>query len=429
MAATQKKWTVMVYMAGDNNLDTAGLTDLKEMKKAGSTADINIIAQFDNGADHITKRYFLTKGGKLEKDVVPPVLGKTNDGDPKVLEDFLTWGVEKYPAEHYMVVLWNHGNGWNDENVYRMAADMNVRVQRRGVEVASGGTRSVSLRRLRVVGGKRFRRSLFSRAIQEAIRVRGIAYDDNAKDFLDNIELKKALTTMSRKLNRKIDILGMDACLMSMAEVIYQVRDHVGITVASEQTEPGDGWPYNTLLGLLKAKPAVEAKELAVAVVDKYLASYKAVDEVTQSACDTSVLPDLTPAIDELAKTMADRIQDPATYGAITQARIHAQSYEVEDYVDLYSFAELLQNATTDSALQAACQSARNAVQNSGFVLRSGYKGTEVEDSHGVSIYFPLKKISSLYATLDFAKDTEWANFLKSFVAGTRKPMRLAATA
>ena len=30
--ATKKSWTVMVYLAGDNNLDGAGVVDLNEMK-------------------------------------------------------------------------------------------------------------------------------------------------------------------------------------------------------------------------------------------------------------------------------------------------------------------------------------------------------------------------------------------------------------
>jgi hypothetical protein len=34
----QAKWTFMVYMAGDNNLDGAALRDIAEMARAGSTA-------------------------------------------------------------------------------------------------------------------------------------------------------------------------------------------------------------------------------------------------------------------------------------------------------------------------------------------------------------------------------------------------------
>src|SRR5512147_255085 len=116
--AVMKKWSVMIYLAGDNNLDGAGVVDLGEMKQVGCTESINIIAQFDRaGSKEETLRYCLRKGTALAKDAVMK-LGETNMGDPNVLEDFVTWGVRNYPAEHYLLVLWNHGAGWDDANLY-----------------------------------------------------------------------------------------------------------------------------------------------------------------------------------------------------------------------------------------------------------------------------------------------------------------------
>lgn len=66
--ATEKNWTVMVYMAGDNNLDSAGVVDLTEMKKVGSTKEINILVQFDReGRNMATNRYYVQKGGHKRK--------------------------------------------------------------------------------------------------------------------------------------------------------------------------------------------------------------------------------------------------------------------------------------------------------------------------------------------------------------------------
>jgi Clostripain family len=97
----KKSWTVMVYLAGDNNLDSAGVTDLNEMKKIGSTNALNVVAQFDRrAASHQTHRYFLRKGGNLESDVVDN-FGETNTGDPGVLTDFIVWSVKNYPAARY----------------------------------------------------------------------------------------------------------------------------------------------------------------------------------------------------------------------------------------------------------------------------------------------------------------------------------------
>jgi len=164
IAAKEKQWTIMVYLAGDNNLDGAGVTDLEEMKKVGSTDQVNILAQFDrSGANVATKRYYIRKGGTTAKDVVGN-LGETNMGDPKVLENFVQWGIKTYPARRYMLVLWNHGSGWDDTDIYRVARQsLHLNVKRRGTTVvpAQGTARgAISLRRVRIVGSKRFRRAV-----------------------------------------------------------------------------------------------------------------------------------------------------------------------------------------------------------------------------------------------------------------------------
>ena len=41
-AAAKAKWTFMVFMAADNNLDAASLKDLAEMAQAGSAPEVNI---------------------------------------------------------------------------------------------------------------------------------------------------------------------------------------------------------------------------------------------------------------------------------------------------------------------------------------------------------------------------------------------------
>ena len=64
-SAEKKKWTIMTYMAGDNNLDQNGAEDIEEMKQTGSTSEIQVIVQFDrSGAGQQTKRYYLKKGGE-----------------------------------------------------------------------------------------------------------------------------------------------------------------------------------------------------------------------------------------------------------------------------------------------------------------------------------------------------------------------------
>jgi hypothetical protein len=63
-AASLAKWTFLVYMAEDNNLDGAALRDIAEMARAGSTKDVNILVQLDRIEDNLTRRFRIA--GRVE---------------------------------------------------------------------------------------------------------------------------------------------------------------------------------------------------------------------------------------------------------------------------------------------------------------------------------------------------------------------------
>jgi hypothetical protein len=408
MTGSKKKWTVMVYLAGDNNLDHNGVIDLNEMKKTGSTPDINVIAQFDRaGAGGPTSRYFLKKGTSLGADAVQS-LEETNSGSPDALFDFIKWGVTGYPADHYLLVLWNHGQGWDDTDIY---AD----------ERGAGA---------RLLRSNRVRHAFFRSSVVEAARLanvnaksaRAILLDDNAKDFLDNIEMKKVLKAAKKLIGRKLDIVGMDACLMSMAEVGYQMRDSVCYTVGSEQTEPLDGWPYDTILASLSQNPGMPPDTLGKTIVQNYVASYKgSSDAVTHSTCDLSASAAFADSVRNLVSVLKAGLTDGTTRATISDARNRVQEYEVNANVDLIDYCRLLGKAAVPDMIKNACNNVITALQSSPkMVIASGYYGPEMKGSNGVAIYFPTRTVSPLYSKLDFTKKTGWGTFLKKYVAVTR---------
>lgn len=110
----RKPWTVMVYLAADNNLFTFGVDSLRQMK-AAARANINILAQFDTGP-RPAKRYFFNGQeliGPIEHNRVKTVAN--TDADPQNLADFIEWGADNYPADRYFVVIWGHGGGVDDD--------------------------------------------------------------------------------------------------------------------------------------------------------------------------------------------------------------------------------------------------------------------------------------------------------------------------
>ncbi|MBC7237708.1 MAG: peptidase C11, partial [Chloroflexi bacterium] len=224
--AKPRYWTFMVYLAGDNSLEHYGQDDLLEMKKVGSGPELAIVAQVDRMSAGPTRRYYLTAERTLDEDDVGIDLGETNTGDPAELMRFLAWAMESYPAEHYALVLWNHGTGWKEEDIVPNLGQ-DVRVEALG-DIAA---RRKGLPTL-------FRPSL------GAILARGIAYDDTSADFLDNAEMKRAIgCALAVAGVEKLDVIGFDACLMSMIEVAYQLREVTHYMVGSQETEPGAGWP------------------------------------------------------------------------------------------------------------------------------------------------------------------------------------------
>jgi len=162
--------------------------------------------------------------------------------------------------------------------------------------------------------------------------------------------------------------------------------------------------------------------ELATTIVNGYVASYPANAGVTQSACDLSKAGLLASAVDQLADVLNSHLSDAAVRATVIECRLQTQAYDTPDYIDLYDFCNLLENKTGFDDIRAACSAVKNMIQRNGVVIRSGYKGKNVKHSNGLSIYFPQKSLSSLYATLDFTKKTSWGKFLERFISYTRRP-------
>ncbi|HAJ32072.1 MAG TPA: hypothetical protein DCK79_01675 [Candidatus Atribacteria bacterium] len=372
------EWTVMIYLDSDNNLESAGIDDINEMEMVGSTSDVNIVVQVDripysvlaannegyaddisNGNWTNTRRYYITQdfdavqiNSQLKSD-----LGELNMGDPQTLVDFTNWAVTNYPAKKYLLVIWNHG----------------------------GGFRSLNL-------------------------TKDIAWDDTSGgDKITMPELEYSLSVINAQMGKKIDIVGMDACFMAMTEVAYQIKDYADILVASEENEPGDGWPYDTILGELVGNPLMPAEQLAVDIVNKYIFSYPYAN-VTQSAIDLSYMDTLTDQLSALALTiMSDNLTPKYNY---LNAANSSQYYGDWDFIDLYDFCNQLLAYSNSLEVKNIALNIQQTLNYA--VIKSGYSGGSVSGSKGLSIYFPYIAYHYYYNYTNFSKDTLWDEMLLS---------------
>lgn len=381
--ASRAAWTVMVYMAGDdqspNGIEYAVRQDLHEMKELGSTDRVHLIAQTDEHRETSSFRYRLRKGTSLRDDRLEVFRGDVNTGQVSTLTEFVRWSASRYPAERYALVLWGHGSGHDDKDVYRLArGGMSPRI---ATQVARG--------RLGFFGATR--RAMIERCGPR----RGFGFDSTASDFLDNSELRRALQSICTILGKPLDLLGFDACLMATVEVGYQARDLAHVLVASQRIEPGDGWCYRTALAGLVARPETGAEGLARDIVGAYRATHG--DRWTLSAVRLERLPALGQALARVAASV-----DPRAYDAARRAAEDCSSRAGGGNRDLGDFLTALGDRAARDALGEA------------LIVASGAR------TSGLGIYLPADFRPDLpggtdeaYEQHDFARDCGWAAMLR----------------
>ena len=371
VAAAQANWTFMVYLDGDNNLEVAGIDDFLEMSSVGSTAEVNIVAQFDRIPSYTTSygNWNTTKRFNITTDMTPTAenatedIGEANMGDPDTLVDFINWTMTNYSANNYALILWNHGRGWK----YKRLAPRETKY---------------------------------------------ICEDDTDNDRLTLQELEQALSTIKNDTGEIVDLLGYDACYMHMIEVVYQVSDYYTISVGSEETEPEEGWPYDRILTNLTVNPLMTPSQLGSEIVVDYIDFCKSEGEYsTQSAANQTNLLSLVTATDNFADTLNNALGDHKAN--ITEARNDVEHYDDSDYIDLYHFAQLIKSKVSDATVKDAAQAVMDNI-NSTVIAEDSY---DHPNSHGLSIYFPSSggAYLSSYDATKFAEDTNWDEFLKSY--------------
>ena len=110
------QWTILTYIAAHNNLEKFGLQSLKQIIDVGSTPQVRHGVLFDGPYDG--RRYLIGDAGVVLEQ---PPLKNFDSGDPDRLIETARYIFEKYPAEHYGLVLWSHGSGWRPEEIEEVA--------------------------------------------------------------------------------------------------------------------------------------------------------------------------------------------------------------------------------------------------------------------------------------------------------------------
>ena len=364
----QAKWTFMVYIVGDNDLEKYVALDIEtELAQPGSNADVNVVALADRvpGYDSAagdwtgTLLFYVTQGMLATPENAVADWGERNMGDPQTLIDFVQWTKANYPADHYALVLWDHGWGWLP---YQSM------------------------------------------------------WDETDDDTLDQHEIVTVMDIVG-----PVDVVGYDACEMQMIEVQATWRNYAQAIVGSQEDVWWDGIEYEVVVPALQANPDMTAEQLAVEIAESM---HSSTERAGAAVALNSDWDNMVTAVDEWAIALLDGL--PAYRSAYDAARKNTQDFGDPLNKDLYDAAAEIKARVDDPIIQAKCQAVMDAIDVA--VLHEWHR-PKYRDAHGIGVFWPkepedLDEPSSpqwndfeYYRDyLEFAPMTHWDEFLDAYV-------------
>lgn len=373
------EWTVLMFMAGDNNLEDAAIDDFNELETLGSTDEVNLIAQIDrhsgydktNGDWSDTRRYKITQDSDrdtMQSELLNDTMGDINMADPDNLADFLLWGVESYPAKRYLVVLWDHGLGW------------------------SGGVLS------------------------------------DKGTYMSIMQVREAFETVRSQWDHTFDLVGFDACLMGGIEVYYQLIGYANYSFGSGKNEPTDGLPYNDFIRDLVEDPLITEEKLLNEMAHDYVRSYRDHSPISVHYAGIDLLQlaevpaAVEPFVEELLRQLPHHLQE------VRDAWNESEQYEWDSrstpyyYFDFIDFLNKLDDHIDNPRFRIVSGALREALQDA-IVTHSAWSvanpNDTVDNSTGMTVYIPdafrgttnVPDIGEYQFTM-FAEDSLWDEFL-----------------
>lgn len=364
-----KEWTFLLFLNGNNNLDSFGDVNLKQMEEIGSNKNINLVVQWGSMSRKTVKRLYIKKSTNHNQVTSPVVqdIGAVDMGDYKELVKFLKWGHEKYPAKRYFVSVWNHGNGWHK-----------------------------------------------NKPLPGGIQINDISYDDKTGNKITTEQLGIAMGEFAKILGRKVDLYGSDACLMSMVEVASEMSDSVSYFAGSQEVEPGYGWPYSTFIKEWTKNANIEGDKLGDILATEYLKAYSGgiygQNSVTFSILNLNKISQFENSVAGLAQELKSLTAGELNH--VFDVSKKTQNFTYADYKDFSHFFNFLEASRylSDKTNLSVTQSFND------FVISNKVSPTYA-DAKGLSIWLPesswqFNSYQERYSKLKFNQRTNWLEFL-----------------
>lgn len=371
-------WTIAVYLDGDNDLEKFSLIDLNEMEM-GIGGRVNVVVLVDRAQGYDTSdgdwtdaRVYLVSADSDKSRIASEVIaapGEINMGDPAVLEQFLATTIRNFPAKRTALVLWNHGGGWA------------VHAMDHGIPGEKHGT--------------------------------------------DHLTLPELSTSLGRALGdaglERLDIIGFDMCLMAQFEVAAELAPYGEVLVASQATEPGDGWPYDRLLPAF-ADAGNDSREIASKIVDAFDGYYRERQEkiTTLSAFDLDRFDEFSNRLDAVLAKLDGSL--PSIWPDISRSIFFAEGYAArsdlqrsEQALASIDLLDALRRMEQNTAGFPASQELRSLEAALDRMVISAKNSALRRRSNGVAIYAPVTQavVNEAYQELAVHGRSRWQGFLE----------------
>lgn len=394
----KKEYTVMVYIVGSNLESRYGsaTNDIAEMRQAGLDYEKTNLLVYTGGSKRWVSDIPSTSNNVLDlsrdreegdsrERIVAHTDKSANMGIPQTLSAFVNYCTQNYPADHYGLVLWNHGGGplwgYGSDELFRND-------------------------------------SLLLEELRSAMDATAFGPGHNAQEKNGQDQSGPGQNSPDRL---RLDWVGFDACLMGGLESARLWQNYADYLVGSEELEPGRGWDY-TFLSVLNETS--EPGKVVSRIVDSYGGYYEQNrsqffnPDVTLSALDLSKTDEVVSAADRLFAAMRADIGE-GKYALLNQARGRAKAFglsasdskaEAYDLIDLRDLA-----VKTGSMYPEESGALEKAVDGMvvGFV-------SNVEGAGGVSIYLPgdnreLYEVAQELYTQEEILSDEYGEFVDAY--------------
>ena len=379
------KTTVLVYMIGTDLEEDGGFasSNIKEMTQVGSTDNMTIILQ-TGGANKASSNFklpvnwthvqrwkvgrwnpqtpddlsqaltlLMDNGQESSKTYETPGLDM---GFAATLQNFIQWGMNAYPAEKYILVMWSHSGGIN----------------------RAFGPDTITKNKMSIP------------SIVDAIQ-------NSPKPF---------------------ELVAFDSCFNGTAEIAAGLSLRAKFMAGSEDLQPGSGYDYTTFLQQIVKYPDAGGDIVGKVLAGSfYLKSAQGnniynrpYSQLTSSVIDLTKISALKSATDEFSSNLRKYANsDVASWFRIARARSDALDFstlsilgESLDLVDMKLFAENIKRQFRyDIALGAASDKVKAAIDS---VVVYNKKSLADQSATGLTVYFP--SILSAYPNQNYAKNT-----------------------